>query len=45
MVIKIKVLLGPFLKDNKIEEAQHEILIGGINALEMKSNANMEKYH
>lgn len=38
---KDKGIVDPYRKENKIEDAQLEILIGGINALEMKSNANM----
>lgn len=38
---KDKGIVDPYKKENKIEDAQLEILIGGINALEMKSNANM----
>ncbi len=39
---KDKGIVVPYIKANKIDEAQNEILIGGISALEMKSNANME---
>lgn len=39
---KDKGIVEPYVKAKRIDEAQNEILIGGISALEMKSNANME---
>lgn len=39
---KDKGIVEPYKKVKKVYEAQNEILIGGISALEMKSNANME---
>jgi len=39
---KDKGIVEPYKKASKIEDAQYEILIGGISALEMKSNLKME---
>lgn len=39
---KDKGIVEPYSKVKKIGEAQNEILVGGISALEMKSNANIE---
>jgi len=39
---KEKGIVNPYRKVDKIEEAQNEILIGGISALEMKSNVKYE---
>jgi len=39
---KDKGIVGPYKKVDKIEEAQNEILVGGISALEMKSNVKYQ---
>lgn len=39
---KDKGIVNPYKKVEKIEDAQNEILIGGISALEMKSNVKIE---
>ncbi|PPK49301.1 PHP domain-containing protein [Clostridium algidicarnis] len=39
---KDKGIVKPYNEAEKIDDAQKEILIGGISALEMKSNANMQ---
>lgn len=39
---KDKGIVKPYAEAEKIDDAQKEILIGGISALEMKSNANMQ---
>lgn len=39
---KDKGIVKPYAEANKIDDAQKEILVGGISALEMKSNANMQ---
>lgn len=39
---KDKGIVEPFAKTSSISKAQNEILIGGISALEMKSNSNLE---
>lgn len=39
---KDKGLIPPFLKSGKLEEAQYEILLGGISALEMKSQITIK---